>query len=166
MIGYGSLALLAVAIPPQGDAAPCSAAEYRQMDFWVGDWVVIDRQSGQAVGESRIELLYDGCVLRENWASAGFLGGSLTGYWKADGKWHQTWVDQTGALRQFAGGLDAYGRMVLVARQPAPGAATTLVRMTFTANADGTVRQYSDLSQDGGATWRTRYDFLYTRPEG
>jgi len=54
---------------------------------------------------------------------------------------------------------------VMVAEQPSqrePGK-MVLVRLTFTPNADGTVRQYSDYSSDKGATWRFRYDYLYRR---
>ena len=36
------------------------------------------------------------------------------------------------------------------------------VRMTFTRNADGSVRQYSDQRLDGGA-WVERYDYTYRR---
>jgi hypothetical protein len=142
----------------------CDGAEQRQFDFWVGEWQVTDRVSGEPAGMSRIEKLYGGCVLRENWVSPGFQGGSLNTWWKGDRRWHQTWMDQAGAFRHFIGAMDN-GRMVLVAEQPDPAQAgrTLQVRLTFTPNADGTVRQYSDISPDGGATWRPRYDFLYRR---
>ena len=44
--------LLAQAPSPQ----PCSTAEHRQFDFWVGDWVVHNPQ-GQQVGTNRIEKI-------------------------------------------------------------------------------------------------------------
>jgi hypothetical protein len=31
--------------------------------------------------------------------------------------------------------------------------------------ADGTVRQASDISSDGGATWRPRYGYIYRRTD-
>ena len=142
----------------------CEAAEHRQFDFWVGEWQVFDRANGEPAGMSRIEKLYGGCVLRENWSSAGFQGGSLNSWWKGDGRWHQAWMDQGGAFRHFIGALEN-GRMVLVADQPDPAqpARKVQVRLTFTPNPDGTVRQYSDISSDGGATWCLRYDLLYRR---
>ena len=142
----------------------CTAPESRQFDFWIGEWDVTDQESKQHAGESRIEKLYGGCVLRENWSSEGFTGGSLNSWWKGDGKWHQTWMDQAGAFRHFIGGLED-GKMVMVAQQPSgrtPGK-TVLVRLTFTPNPDGTVRQYSDVSIDNGASWQSRYDYLYRR---
>jgi hypothetical protein len=167
--------LLAAAVPaasmaqaPTPAAPPeppkCTASESRQFDFWIGEWNVTDQQTGQHAGESHIEKLYGGCVLRENWSSDGFRGGSLNTWWKGDGKWHQTWMDQAGAFRHFIGGLES-GKMVMVARQPSqrePGK-TVLVRLTFTPNADGTVRQFSDFSTDEGKNWQFRYDYLYRR---
>lgn len=142
----------------------CESTQSREFDFWIGEWQVFDRATGEFAGMSRIEKLYGGCVLRENWTSEGFQGGSLNSWWKGDRQWHQTWMDQAGAFRHFIGAWGE-GRMVLTAEQPDPQSPgrTMLVRLAFTPQADGTVRQYSDVSIDAGATWRTRYDFLYRR---
>lgn len=143
--------------------APCAAPEHHQFDFWIGSWNVVDARTGENAGSSLIESLYGGCVLRENWSEPGFAGGSLNIYAESDGRWHQTWVDQSGALREFVGGL-AGGKMVLVAHSRTPGAnEPVLVRLTFAPNPDGSVRQYSDYSKDAGATWNFRYDYLYKR---
>jgi len=37
------------------------------------------------------------------------------------------------------------------------------VRLTFTPIDKDTVRQHSELSEDGGQTWKTEYDFYYHR---
>lgn len=146
----------ASAAPPPA----CTAPEYRQFDFWIGKWDVFDAKTGERAGSSLIESLYGACALRENWSEPGFTGGSLNIL--AEGKWHQTWVDQAGAFREFVGEF-SNGKMVLVARTHARQASdkAILVRMTFTHNADGTVRQYSDYSKDDGANWAFRYDYLY-----
>jgi hypothetical protein len=158
------LAALILLVPPASMApaqvSGCAGAEYRQFDFWIGEWAVTDRVTGKPAGSSHIEKLYGGCVLRENYAAGSFRGGSLNSYWRGDRKWHQTWMDSAGAFRHFVGGLDTKGRMVMTAEQPNSGK-TRLVRLTFTANPDGTVRQYSDLSDDGGRSWSLRYDYLY-----
>ena len=36
-------------------------------------------------------------------------------------------------------------------------------RITWTPNADGTVRQHWEQSTDGGKTWTTAFDGLYRR---
>ena len=37
------------------------------------------------------------------------------------------------------------------------------MRLTFTPLNSNTVRQLGESSTDGGATWKTTYDFLYHR---
>jgi hypothetical protein len=156
-----ALAAGTAAPPPLPD---CRAPEHHQFDFWIGRWDVTDTQTGKPAGSSLIESLYKGCVLRENWRDPQLTGGSLNIYDAQDGKWHQMWTDSVGADRSFTGGLVG-GKMVLEstfrsARFPGK---TVCYRMTFTHNADGSVRQYSDISTDGGAHWSTNYDLTYRR---
>jgi hypothetical protein len=151
--------------PPPPPPSACAAAEHHQFDFWIGRWEVTDARSGSQAGSSLIESLYGGCVLRENWSSkSGWAGGSLNIYSRAEKGWRQTWMDQSGALREFRGGLQD-GKMVLTTEvaSPADKNGVRLVRMTFTPNPDGSVRQYGDISTDGGASWTGRYDLLYRR---
>jgi hypothetical protein len=167
-VAYAVAVLVAAASSAAvGQAAPssCSAAVHHQFDFWVGEWSVTDRTTGQPAGVSQIEQIYGGCVIRENWASEGFRGGSLNSFWALDKQWHQTWMDSAGAFRHFIGALNDAGQMVLTAHQPDPSGSgrIRLIRLTFTSNRDGTVRQYSDYSEDDGKTWKLRYDFLYSR---
>ncbi len=66
------LAILALALVAGGTAAQqqperCSGDEYRQFDFWIGDWEVADAD-GNAQGSNKIESILGGCVLRESWA--------------------------------------------------------------------------------------------------
>ena len=150
-------ATTAAAPPPPA----CTKPENRQFDFWIGHWRVINTTDRQPAGESRIEKLYRGCTIRENWSEPGYDGGSLNTFVATDGKWHQTWTDSSGSWREFVGGL-VDGKMVLVWAHPSvrmPGK-TAQERMIFTANRDGTVRQYSDASIDG-VKWVERYDYTY-----
>jgi len=155
-----------VAAVGAGSSAPlaCTAPEYRQFDFWVGRWTVEDVLN-HTPGESVIESVYGGCGIRENWAEPDLTGGSLNIYVPAEKKWRQLWIDSSGSRREFIGGLNDKGEMVLIATYPSrahPGA-TVMDRMIFSKRPDGTVRQYSDASLDDGATWTPRYDNIYTR---
>ena len=162
--------LLAIPLLAIGAAAPaqaeqaCATPAHHAFDFWVGRWDVFDTHSGDIAGHSLIERLYQGCAIRENWSEDGFSGGSLNHYSTKDGEWRQVWTDSSGAWREFVGGVvDA--SMVLIWRQPEPkvvGGAIQ-VRMSFTPSRDGSVRQYSDTSADGGRTWKPRYDYTYRR---
>jgi hypothetical protein len=146
------------AVPPTPPA--CTAPEHHQFDFWIGRWDVTDAKTGEPAGHSLVESLYGGCVLRENWSEPGWQGGSLNMYVRQAHQWRQTWMDQSGALRDFSGALQD-GKMVLLAHDQSVAGRPVWVRMTFTPNPDGTVRQYSDYSIDTGATWKERYDYLY-----
>jgi hypothetical protein len=149
-------AATAAARPPA-----CRGLENRQFDFWVGRWRVVNTGDHLQAGESRIERLYDGCTIRENWSEPGYSGGSLNTYVAGDRHWHQTWTDSQGTWREFTGGL-VDGRMVLIWSHPSlrlPGR-TVQERMTFTPNPDGSVRQYSDQSIDG-EHWTQLYDYTY-----
>ena len=89
---------------------------------------------------------------------------SLTSFDSGDRKWHQHWVDQAGAMRDFAGGMEDRA-MTLTASVPSrkePGKMLS-IRMRIAPQDDGSVRQTSDISADGGQTWTPRYDYVYKR---
>jgi hypothetical protein len=146
-------------------AAPCGAAEYRQFDFWAGNWDVKD-PSGQVVGTNRITREYDGCVLQEHWVALGpqkQTGSSFNTYSPPVKRWHQTWVDSTGGFLLLDGAM-ADKSMVLTGEMPArKGTGMVQHRIAFTPNANGTVRQLWEVSRDGGRTWAVNFDGTYVR---
>lgn len=162
--------LMPLALPAQQEgspataAAPCDGPEYRQFDFWVGEWDV--SADGQAAGTNSIRPVHGGCALHESWQGAGeggISGSSYNIYDPASGHWHQTWVDASGTLLQLDGGL-VDGNMVLSGRRPIrDGGGMTLHRITWTPNTDGSVRQLWESSQDDGASWRVLFDGLYLK---
>jgi hypothetical protein len=150
--------------PPSVKPAPCSAPEHRQFDFWIGDWEVRN-PSGKIVGHNRIAAIQDGCALQENWTGSGNVTGTSLNCYDAERKqWHQTWVDSSGGLLKIDGGLVA-GSMVLHGELPASNAAggIALQRITWTPQPDGRVRQHWETSTDGGKTWSTAFDGMYSR---
>lgn len=170
VIGCASaLAALAAAQAPSpapaAAAGACAPAEYRQFDFWVGNWDVKD-PSGQVVGTNRITREYDGCVVQEHWEARGpqkQIGSSFNTYFPAARRWHQTWVDSTGGFLLLDGGM-ADGSMVLSGDMPARrGTGMVRHRIAFTPNENGTVRQLWEVSRDGGKTWSVSFDGTYVR---
>ncbi len=139
----------------------CTAAEHRQFDFWLGEWRVTT-PDGKLAGINRIERVYDGCVLHERYGNGrGYRGESLNMYDPGRKVWHQTWVDNTGTLLLLEGGLKD-GRMVLEGTTTAAEGVVTRHRITWTPNADGSVRQFWE-STDAKGAWTTAFDGLYTR---
>ena len=89
-------------------------------------------------------------------------GGSPSAYDKADGRWHQPWIDNSGATVNFDGGI-AGSAMVMTGLWRdliAPGQ-HALVRMRYTRNTDGSVRQLGEQSIDHGTSWQPSFDFTY-----
>jgi tetratricopeptide (TPR) repeat protein len=140
---------------------PCRAApEFRQFDFWIGEWSVKDPK-GNTAGTSSIQLILGSCVIFENWTGAGSIGKSFNIYDVNDKKWHQTWTDDRGTFTHYIGSFTG-GKMVLVANQPA-GGKPGLARMTFSRLPGGDVRQHGESSSDAGKTWTTTFDLVYSK---
>jgi hypothetical protein len=159
------LALLAAsAAPALGQSAapaPCSSAEHRQFDFWLGEWEV-RTPAGQLAGTNRIARVYGGCVLHEQYDTGrGYSGASFNVYDVGLGMWHQTWVDTSGMLLKLDGGFRE-GRMVMEGETVAANGSRTRHRITWTPNADGSVRQLWESTNPSGE-WAVAFDGRYTK---
>ncbi|WP_394777447.1 hypothetical protein [Undibacterium sp.] len=149
------------AAPP---AKPCESEEYRQFDFWLGQWDVY-LSNGKTAGASVVQSFADGCALLENWSgTGGFTGKSINIYDITDKKWHQSWVDNSGSRLSLEGGY-VDGKMVLWTDAPNPNKAGAVLRqqITWSKNTDGSVRQLWQTSEDAGNTWSTAFDGKYVR---
>ena len=153
--------------------SPCSGPDYQSFGFWIGTWDVT--QNGVAAGRNRIQSIDNGCAMLEHWTSAAgtLTGHSLNFYDRTTDSWHQTWVDSTGSVLRLSGGLEANNAredapaimsMVLRGKRKIAGGGMQENRISWTPNADGTVRQHWVQSDDGD-TWTTVFDGLYQRRE-
>jgi hypothetical protein len=141
---------------------PCSAPEHRQFDFWVGDWEVT-QPDGTVAGTNRIEIILGGCVLQESWRSAnGKSVGHSFNLYARDGRWHQTWVDNSGLLLELVGGLED-GRMVMSQERTTPDGQKALHEISWTKLETGQVKQHWRFTTDDGQTWKDVFVGIYTR---
>jgi len=160
------LALACLVATPAGASAqgkPCTDPDYRAFDFWAGDWIAYDKASSRELGRDIVDRFLDGCVILENWVGrSGFNGTSLNMYDIADGKWHQTWTDNTGGVTFLEGGISD-GKMVMEGAVPDPEAADhhSRIRITWEAIPQGGVREIGERSIDGGTTWQPDFDIIY-----
>lgn len=145
---------------PQPGPEPCAGPEYRQFDFWVGEWEVWTeriRKAGKKPAHSSITLVEDGCAVQEVYTTEiGYSGRSLNYYDRRDGKWHQSWIDSMGQPIIQVGGMQG-DSMVL----EAPGPEGARDRITWTPEEGGKVRQHWTRSTDDGKTWKTVFDGMY-----
>ena len=167
-VAFGTAPLLGAQTPisspaaPAGASAPCSAPEYRQFDFWIGEWDVT-LPDGRAAGRNRIESALGGCSLVEQWTGAGASRGtSLNAYDATTKQWNQTWVDNEGQVLRLAGAFRD-GRMSMEGVAPGADGRPARQRITWTPLPGGRVRQLWESSPDDGATWTVVFDGTYAR---
>ena len=139
-------------------------SEHRQFDFWIGNWDVFGA-TGDLVGHNRVESVSDAFGISEHWTGArGSSGVSYNAWDPGSGQWRQFWIGNTsGDVLYLEGGI-VDGSMVLQGVRPSAASGTRqLQRISWTPNADGTVRQHWQTSDDDGASWATAFDGLYRR---
>jgi hypothetical protein len=148
---------------------PCSRPEFRQFDFWIGEWDVYAR-NGQKAGDSKISLILDSCIILEEWTSANksmgilYSGKSFNKYNPLTDQWQQTWVDNVGGSTEYLKGKYENKKMVFESAPFMFSRDTMAIRRLSFFDLDANkVRQHGELSKDKGATWSTEYDLEYRR---
>jgi hypothetical protein len=145
----------------QSAEAACSAPEYRQFDFWIGDWDAFDVSEPTTVSAHiRVDRILSGCVLEETYEGAnGAKGQSFSIFDKSRGVWHQTWVTNRGKLLVIEGKMQD-GAMVLTGSDLTADGKPRLVRGIWKTSSAG-VRETADTSTDNGVTWTPWFDLLF-----
>lgn len=158
-------ATAAVIASRAGGDAPlaCARPEYRQFDFFAGDWDVFDVGSTTVKAHGIVTSMLDGCAVRELYQRLdGYSGESFTLYDAARKMWHQSWATNHGELLVLEGGL-VQGNMVLTGSEHPVGGAPTLIRGTWHRERNGEVRETAVRSSDGGKTWSPVFDLTFRR---
>jgi ketosteroid isomerase-like protein len=147
-------------------SSKCSSAEHRSLDFWVGDWDAYDVGGGdKPSARVRVDVILDGCALREVYEGAdGLAGESFTIYDASRKLWHQTWVTNRGQLLEIEGRFQG-SSLTLQGPRISPEGREEIVRGVWTRE-DGGVRETAHTSADRGATWRPWFDILFRRHGG
>jgi hypothetical protein len=140
----------------------CTSPLHRQFDFWIGEWNVTT-PDGKPAGKNVIKAIQDGCALQESWQGAGGGTGTSINYVE-DGRWHQLWVSNITAAAplRITGSLQS-GAMVMSGDYVRPDGKKVAARMRWEPLPGGKVRQTWENSEDGGRTWTTVFNGVYTR---
>lgn len=142
-------------------AAACDSPPMHEFDFWLGEWNV-HTPDGKLAGTNSIRREYDGCVLHERYTTGhGYSGESLNIYDAPRKVWHQSWVDNTGLLLLLEGGWRG-ASMVLEGQTVSPEGQVIRHKISWTPNANGTVRQLWE-STDAKGQWAIAFDGLYSK---
>lgn len=166
LLASAAMPLAAQAPPspvPTAPPPPCASAAHRQFDFWLGEWDVWVQ--GQVNGHNTITRGADGCVLSEHWRSVrGTEGHSMNVYDAAYGVWRQFWVGGDGGVLDLRGGIRD-GAMVMSGKVRQADGREQAQRITWTPQADGSVEQRWETSDDG-AQWAIVFLGEYRRVAG
>jgi hypothetical protein len=162
------LVWIAPAVAASGAAMPtstdCIAPEYRQLDFWIGDWDTLeaDTPDGPSIARARVEPIAQGCAIHELYEqNDGLVGDSILSYDPVRKQWQQTWVTNRGAIMVLWGGFKD-GALVLEGESHLKDGRSVTQRITWTAQDEG-VRESAVQSKDGGKTWTPAFDVLFVQ---
>lgn len=143
-------------------SASCVTDSFKQFDFWIGEWNVVD-QDGRTAGRNSIIKDHNGCVLIERWTSVkGGTGMSMNHFDPLSQQWKQHWVG-LGLILEMSGGLQSESMVLEGKLQYLAESKVTLLRGTWTPLPDGRVRQHFVESTDEGKTWTDWFDGYYSR---
>jgi len=164
-----TLSMVLTSVNAQNGKLPCSRPEYRQFDFWIGEWEAF-ATNGQKAGDSKISLILDSCIILEEWTSASvqqglrYAGKSFNTYNAATKQWQQTWVDNAGGTNEYMQGKFENNEIIF-SSTPFKFRKDTMAirRITFSNLSPVKLRQHGEISKDNGATWITEYDLEYRR---
>jgi hypothetical protein len=160
---------------PQATAAPATPApsaacgtEYRQLDFWLGDWDTFetDTPGGASVARAHVDPIAQGCAIHELYEqNDGLIGDSILSYDAVRKQWQQTWVTNRGSLMVITGNFKD-GALVLEGEAHLKDGRSVMQRITWKAQDKG-VRESAVMSKDGGRTWEPAFDVLFrAHPDG
>jgi hypothetical protein len=143
----------------------CDAPVYRQLDFWVGTWDVRLDGRDTVIGTNIIEKTLNGCAILEHWTDGNRnRSKSLFYYHRADRVWKQVWVTDVGRVKEKRMLPESSSTVVMFQGELRLDAVPRVFdRTTLTDMGDGRVRQRIAQSADGGTTWDSGFDAIYTR---
>jgi hypothetical protein len=157
----GAANVSAAAVPPP--SAGCNAAEYRQLDFWLGDWDTYEfGDSTSAVARTHVDLIAAGCAVHELYEQTdGLIGDSILSFDAVRKVWQQTWVTNFGSLMVVVGTFKD-GALTLEGEMHVRDGRSLLQRITWKAEGKG-VRESSVMSKDGGKSWAPAFDVMFQK---
>lgn len=141
----------------------CCTSEYKQFDFWLGDWDVFNL-NGVKIGENKIVSMQDSCLIQENWISAGQTGTSYNFYKQTDSTWNQIYIDNAGTVLELKGMLKD-NKMILESQKVKSVKADFYYfnRITWAIDTSGNISQKWDIVDDQGKIVQVAFDGIYKR---
>jgi len=147
----------------QNNPCNCCTENHNEFDFWIGKWIVTNLD-GSIAGDSIISKMQNNCMINESWtsATAGYSGTSSNFYNTKTGQWEQIWIDNQGGVLLLKGNRVGNQMILKTDIEKNEDGADFYHRIIWTANSDGTVRQYWETFIDGKDV-TVAFDGLYKK---
>jgi hypothetical protein len=156
---------LAPAASRAAEQAACTAsAPGRQLDYWVGDWVVTNPGDAGNRSSSKVRLALDQCVVIENWSDhKGHDGENIFGYSQGDASWRGMFFDNRGHVHVFVDGKVDAGAAEFSGPSRGAHGEPVLNRIRLLRVARDHLEQTWEKSTDNGRTWTQQFRLEYAR---
>src|SRR5262245_39034563 len=161
-LGAATLSSLPAALAAA--SSKCPAPEYRQFDFWLGDWDTYEvvGDTSTSIARASVTPIAGGCAVHELYEQTdGLIGDSILSFDPVRKTWQQTWVTNGGTLMVLTGAFKA-GAVTLQGEYHSGSGKHLPHRITWKVEGTG-VRESAVLSKDGGKTWEPAFDVLFKK---
>ena len=158
------LALAPAARSAQGEQACAGNAHSRQLDYWLGEWVVTSPAGAGNTSTSKVHLALDQCVVIENWSDQkGHEGENIFGYSAGDESWRGMFFDNRGRVHVFVDGKVAGGTAEFSGPSRGAHGEAVLNRIRLVRVGADNIEQTWEKSTDNGRTWLQQFRLEYAR---
>ncbi|HEV7180227.1 MAG TPA: hypothetical protein VGN11_10150 [Candidatus Baltobacteraceae bacterium] len=158
VFGICAAVALSTAVASAANAG-CSAPQYRQYDFFVGNWIVT-RKDGKQFATDQVSKAYGGCVVWEQWHGSSSHGAGYSGYDAVRKVWVQSFMDDQGSVYTMEGHRTADALTFEGPDYPKAGVVEQN-RVAFRPLAGGVVEEYWTVSTDGWKTSKVVFDGFF-----
>ena len=159
---YDRVAQVTPLNPPSPSFCPTRVAA-QQFNFMLGTWDVHQGEGEGAQGTATFTKDLAGCLVEERFTGpGGYAGWSFNTFDVFTQAWTRTYVDSDGQRLHMLGAL-VNGAMVLRGTKRGSAGRSVEVRITWDPVAVDRVVQTWDFSLDGGTTWKTEKEIIYTK---
>jgi hypothetical protein len=145
--------------------APCEAdPAFHRLDFWVGEWDVVDPANGARLGTSVLKKILRGCAISVDWREADGSGEIQETFFYENARktWRQVWISDAGPTKERRSVDDGpKGSVRFLGEVLQLDGRSHLDRSTVTPLEHGRVRQVIEISRDGGLTWQPAFEGEY-----
>lgn len=142
---------------------PCSTKEYKQFNFWIGNWNVYNIKN-QLIGTNKVVKMPNACAIQENWSStSGASKGTSYNYYNTkDKSWNQLWIDNAGGSLVLKGGYKN-NQMIMKSSLLQGKKGKYYNKLTFTKKNDGSIIQVWELIDANNKVLKELFRGIYKK---